>query len=597
MEEIKNRNNIEDVVGRVVPLKRAGANLVGRCPFHSERTPSFTVFPATQTYYCFGCGAGGDAVSFVMQSENLEYREAVEELAKRAGIRIEENFGEKSTQPSVRRDRMLELNREAARFFFRSLLSPEAAHARDYLQKRQFLPVTVKRFGIGYAPGGFNAPLCSHLISKGFTPFEIRAAFLGGEGKNGRLYDMFRNRIVFPIFDVNGEVVAFSARRLNEEDERKYINTSDTAVFKKSKVLFGLNIAKNSEAGSFVLCEGAPDAIAMHQAGFDNAIATLGTAITSEHARIISKYTRTVFLAYDIDKAGRKATLKGIDLLNQVGVNTKIINLGTETKDPDEFIKKFGAEAFRAKLNGSTGQIDYSIDEIIGRHDISVAEDKLRAVSEVTEYIAGIASRPEREVYSQRAADKLGITLEAMRSEVERVAKKQGYRSKSEQVKKALNEQSGFGSAPNTDKLRFSSEASHEEAILGILLVRPDYGPEAAKLIDESDFATSLNKKIFGLFKEEISSGREIVPSKDGVLTPRETGALERCRASRLQLGDNTFVALESHIRALKELRRRADYDKKIEDSPAAALNEYLQSIKNKNKNGDKERDHNGEGS
>ncbi len=595
LEELKLRNNIEEVIGRTVTLKRAGGNLVGRCPFHSERTPSFTVFPATSSYYCFGCGAGGDVVTFVMQSENLEYREAVEFLAKRVGIHVEEVFDNKRPEePTVRRDRMLEMNKEAARFFFKSLLSPEGAVARGYLEKRQFNQTTVKRFGIGYAPQSpyGKAPLCDHLMSKGFTPVEIKAGFLGGEGKNSRMYDMFRHRLIFPVFDANGEVVAFSGRRLNEEDERKYINTSDTPVFKKSRILFGLNIAKNSESGAFILCEGSPDAIALHQAGFDNAIATLGTAITSEHARIIARYVRTVYLAYDIDKAGRRATLKGIDLLNQVGVDTKIINLGTETKDPDEYIKKFGAEAFRKKLSGSSGQVEYTIDEIISRYDITVSEDKLRAVNEIVKYLATLASRPEREVYSARTAEKLGLTAESVRTEVERLFNKQDKKMRKEIANKALKEQSGFGGSANSDKLRFSSEASHEEAILGLLLIRSDFGPEAMKRLDESDFATALNKKIFTLFCEEFAEGREIVLSKDGVLSSREIGALENCRASRLELGDITLSALNSHIDALKQLRERSEYDKKIEADPANALNEYLDKLKKKKPN--KQEDNNG---
>ncbi|MBQ9848532.1 MAG: DNA primase [Clostridia bacterium] len=595
LEELKLRNNIEEVVGRVVTLKRAGSNLVGNCPFHSERTPSFTVFPATSSYYCFGCGAGGDVVTFVMQTENIEYREAIELLAKRVGIKVEENYeNRRSEQPAVKRDRLLELNKEAARFFYRALLSPQGANARAYLEKRAFNSTTVKRFGIGYAPNsGYNqAPLCEHLVAKGFTPLEIKTAFLGGENKNGRLYDMFRNRLMFPVFDVNGEVVAFSGRRLNEEDERKYINTSDTPVFKKSRILFGLNIAKNTESGTLILCEGAPDAIAMHQAGFDNAIATLGTAITPDHARIIARYCRTVYLAYDIDKAGRKATLKGIDLLNQVGVDTKIINLGTEAKDPDEFIKKFGTNAFKAKLTGSSGQIDYRIEEIISRFDISVAEEKLRAVAEITSFIAELASRPEREVYASRAAEKLGLTAESLRTEVESKYKRRDNKAKKEQVRNALREQSGFGGGANSDKLRFSSEAAHEEAILGLLLIRSDFGPEAVKSLSEEDFATALNKKIFSLFKEDFAEGREIVLSKDGVLTAREIGALENCRASRLELGDITQTALTSHIAALKELRERNEYDKKIEEDPLNALNEYLSKIKNKKSN--KQEDNNG---
>ena len=585
LEEIKLRNSIEEVIGRTVTLKRAGGNLVGRCPFHSERTPSFTVFPSTSSYYCFGCGAGGDVVTFVMQTENLEYREAIEFLAKRAGIKVEETYEQKEKVPTVRRERMLELNREAARFFYKALLAPEGAFARNYLEKRQFQSATIKHFGIGYAPNApyGKAPLCEYLMSKGFTPFELKSAFLGGEGKNGKMYDIFRHRVMFPVFDANGEVVAFSGRRLSDnEEERKYINTSDTVVFKKSKILFGLHIAKNTESVSLVLCEGAPDAIAMHQAGFDNAIATLGTAITPEHARTIARYCRTVYLAYDIDKAGRRATLKGIDLLNQVGVDTKIINLGTEAKDPDEFIKKFGANAFRAKLTGSSGQIDYRIDEILGRYDTTVAEEKLRAVDEVKKFIAELASRPEREVYSARAAEKLGLTAEAMRTEVERIYNINDKKAKKAQGQNALKEQSGFGGTANADKLRFSSEASHEEQILGLLLIRSDFGPEAMKRLSEEDFATGLNKKIFNLFKEEFSAGQEIVLSKDGVLTAREIGALENCRASRLDLGDITLTALNSHIDALKELRERSEYDKKIESDPANALSEYLNKLKKK---------------
>ena len=597
IEEIKARNSIEEVVGRVVQLKRSGSRLMGSCPFHSERTPSFCVFTDTSSYYCFGCGAGGDVVTFVMQTEGLDYREAVEELAKRAGIDVPDDPSvHTNSQPTVKRDRMYDINREAARYFYKALLSPEGAHAREYLQKRRFSSTTIKRFGIGYSPGGYNAPLCSYLIAKGFTPFEIRTAFLGGEGKNGRLYDMFRNRVVFPIFDVNGEVCAFSARRLNEEDERKYINTNDTPVFKKSKVLFGMNIAKNSKEGSIIMCEGAPDCIAMHQAGFDNAAATLGTAITSEHARLIAKYTKKVFLAYDIDAAGRRATMKGIDLLNQVGVDTKIIDLGTDTKDPDEFIKKYGADAFRAKLKGSTGQIDYKIETIVSSHDITVAEDKLRAVNEVAAFIATIASRPEREIYSSRAAELLGISFEAMRTEAERLAKSVQRRSHKDEIKKALDEQSGLGATANSDKLRFSSEASHEEAVLGILLIRPDLGPSAAKELQPEDFATALNKKIYGLFAEDLAEGREADVSKDGALTAREAGALEGYRAARLQLGDNTEAALMSHIKALKEFRTSRDYEKKIKESPADALGEYIDSIKKK-KNSDNKGDNNGTGS
>ena len=285
LEEVKRRNNLTDLISRFVPLKRAGSNMVGCCPFHSEKTPSFTVFPATESYYCFGCGAGGDAITFVMQSEGLEYREAVEQLAKLAGVPLEEEQNDRGRPlaPAVKKDRLFAVNKAAARFFYAKLQSPEGEYARAYLQKRRFSDTTVKRFGIGYAPAGWDG-LCKHLHAQGFTDLEISTAFLGRAGKNGSMFDLFRNRLMFPIFDLTGEVVAFSGRRLSEDDERKYVNTSDTPVFKKSRVLFGLNFAKNDAQDGLILCEGAPDCIAMQQAGFGNAIATLGTAITGEHA-------------------------------------------------------------------------------------------------------------------------------------------------------------------------------------------------------------------------------------------------------------------------------------------------------------------------
>ncbi len=587
IEELKNRNSIDEVVGRIVTLKRAGANLSGLCPFHSEKTPSFTVFPSTSSYYCFGCGAGGDVVTFVMQTENVDYREAVEILAKRAGIPVEEEKTDfRDATPVVKKDRLLAINKEAGRFFYSALVSPQGEGARAYLAQRRFSSATVKRFGIGYAPAG-GAPLYNHLLSKGFTPLEMKTAFLCGESRNGRMYDVFRNRLMFPIFDANGDVVAFSGRRLNEEDERKYINTSDTPLFKKSRVLFGLNIAKRTETGYLILCEGAPDAIAMHQAGFDNAIATLGTAITTEHARVIARICRTVYLAYDIDKAGKKATLKGIELLNQVGVDTKIINLGTEAKDPDEYIKKFGADSFRAKLTGSSGQIDYSIDEIISRFDITVAEEQLRAARELTEYIAKLSTRPEREVYAVRAAQKLGMSRDSLREEVERAATKMERTAKKDRVQKILREQNGMGDSVNRDKIRYSSEAAHEEAVIGIMLVRADLGPLGCKKLNAESFSTELNKRFFEFLKEDLMAGREPLLSRDGLLTPREQGCLESYRASRLSIGDNNETSLQSHIDALLSLKERREYEKKIELNPADALSEYLGKLKEK-RNGTK---------
>ena len=584
LEEVKRRNNLTDLISRFVPLKRAGSNMVGCCPFHSEKTPSFTVFPATESYYCFGCGAGGDAITFVMQSEGLEYREAVEQLAKLAGDPLEEEQNDRGRPlaPAVKKDRLFAVNKAAARFFYAKLQSPEGEYARAYLQKRRFSETTVKRFGIGYAPAGWDG-LCKHLHAQGFTDLEISTAFLGRAGKNGSMFDLFRNRLMFPIFDLTGEVVAFSGRRLSEDDERKYVNTSDTPVFKKSRVLFGLNFAKNDAQDGLILCEGAPDCIAMQQAGFGNAIATLGTAITGEHARTIARFTKMVYLAYDIDKAGRKATMRGIELLNQVGVDTKIINLGEgDSKDPDEYIKNHGADAFREKLMGSQGQIDYRIGEILSRYTLSIPDEKLRCSTELAEYIATIPNRMEREIYASRAAERLSITPAALRDEAEKKRRIFESKERKQAHAKAVQDSAGYGDTVNTDKLRFSSEAPHEEAVLGILLLHPELGSKVVDLLTEDDFATAFNRKLWELFKSDFANGTEPELTADGALTPREIGTAEGYRASRAKLGSNDESTLLSHANTLHEMHSRRDYEQKIADNPTDALAEYLAALRNK---------------
>ena len=580
IEEVKNRNGLEEVIGKYLTLKRAGSNIVGLCPFHNEKSPSFTVFPATRSFYCFGCGAGGDVISFIMRAENLDYRDAVEYLAKMAGIPLEEDQSEKEQKPTVNRQRIYDITKTAARFFVACLNSPEGATAREYLlEKRKFFPATLRRFGIGYAPDSWDA-LTKHLLSQGFTHEEMKIAFLSGTSKKGNSFDIFRNRIMFPIFDVTGEVVAFSGRRLNENDERKYVNTSDTPIFKKSRVLFGLNIAKNTDDGTLILCEGSPDAIAMHQAGFGNAIATLGTAITPEHARIIARYAKTVYLAYDIDKAGRRATMKGIDLLNQVGVSTKIIDLGKNEKDPDEYIKAHGAEAFRQKLKGSSGQVDYKIDEILSRYDITMPDQKLHAADEMTSFLATLWPEIQRDVYAGRASEKMEISKASLLEDANRKARTNEKRAKKEAAEKDIRDSLGYGDRVNTDKIRFSAAASTEEKILGILLSRPDLTADACKKLKKEDFVTKFGAMIFELFLPEFTEGKEAVISKNGALDQQQISAVSRMIAGRQTFKDNGKEALDALIDVLKNESKKREYDKKIEENPVSALDEYIKGIK-----------------
>lgn len=588
LEEVKHRTSITDLISRFVQLKRAGSVFVGRCPFHSEKTPSFTVFPATESYYCFGCGAGGDVITFTMQTEGLEYPEAVEALASAAGVPLEEDtFRREGKQaPAVRKDRLIEINTAAARFFRSCLFAPQGKEALTYLlEKRQFTETTIRRFGIGYAPDSWDA-LCKHLHGQGFTDEEITVAFLGKTGKKGSMYDLFRHRVMFPIFNIAGEVVAFSGRALAKDEERKYVNTSDTPLFKKSRLLFGMNFAKNEAEKGFILCEGAPDCIAMHQAGFGNAVATLGTAITGEHARLVARYTKEVYLAYDNDGAGGRATLRGIDLLEQVGVKTRVLTLDDKaTKDPDEYIKTHGEKAFQARVEASQGQVDYRIGEILSRYTLEEPDERLRCGGELANYIASLPNRMEREVYAARGAEKLSLSASAFKEEVERKRKTLEAKNRKQEAARVLQTAAGYGDAVNPDKLRYSSEAPHEEAILGILLLHPEFGPNAVQLLAPEDFATAFNRKLWELFSPSFAAGTEPDLASDGALNVREVGAAEGCRAARATLGGNTEEALQGHIRALKTLREKQTYEEKIEKSPADALKEYLETLRSRKEN------------
>ncbi len=582
LDEIKDRNDIVELISRYVALKRAGSNMSGLCPFHSEKTPSFTVFPKTRSYYCFGCGAGGDAVSFVMQLEGLSYRDAVEYLANRAGLQMEED-GERK-RDEVRRDRVVAATTEAARFFHKALVSPSGAAAAEYLKNRGLSPLTVRRFGIGYAPDSWDT-LSKHLSAAGFTPKELEAAFLCRTGKNGKLYDVFRNRVLFPLIDVNGNVLGFSARRLNEADERKYVNTSDTPAFKKSKFVFGLNIAKGSEEDSLIMCEGCMDAVALHQAGFTNAVATLGTAITSEQARLIARHVNTVYLCYDSDGAGKNATMKGIKLLNEVGVGAKILDLG-DVKDPDEYIKRFGADAFRRVIKGSTGQMDYRLKEIADKFNMALPEERLRAFELMCSYAATLDGRAEREICSSRIAAMCEVSMTAATESVEHKRSIGQRRVKKEETGKQMQDALGFGDRVNRDRVKLPAAVMIEERILGILLTKPELYREIADKLSEDSFVTEFSKKVFLLYKEDFENGRESVLSKDGALTGEELSRVAGMQAARQAVNDNGLDTLKSCISALEREKLKTDYDADIAERGIAALEEYIAKLKKKKTEG-----------
>ncbi len=562
LQELKARCNIEDVISQYVSLKRAGSNLVGCCPFHSERTPSFTVFRNAENFYCFGCGAGGDVITFVMKMENVDYMTAIEHLAARAGLTVPDDG--RSTL-KVNKDRYFEMNKLAARFFYDSLINPKNAHALSYITNRGLSIQTIKRFGIGYADTSWDS-LTGYLMSKGFEKEELRQGFLAGVSqKTGNLFDYFRNRIMFPIFDLSGNVIAFGGRIIGD-GEPKYLNSSDTPVFKKSRNLYALNHAKNNTDSSLILCEGYMDVVALQQAGFVNAVATLGTALTSEQTRIISRYAQTVYLCYDSDDAGQRATKRAIDMLGEVGLKVKVVKV-EGAKDPDEYIKKYGKSSFDKLLHSSDGHIEYALSNISSKYDLSVPEQKLSFVSDACTMLSGVYSEIEREIFIQKISERSGISADIIRTEVKKRQKKRSEKAQKDYIKEQINKSIGYGDRVNLDSVKNLSTVKKEENLLGLLYIRPEFidAPELRELLSEDLFQCEFTKKVFREMTKETGFSGE-------AFTPEEMGRITEMSVKRRELTNNSLdVALELATDLKKEADKKksdseGDFFKRIEE-------------------------------
>ena len=577
IEEIKARNDIVDVISSYVGLKRAGSNMQGLCPFHSEKTPSFTVFTATQGYYCFGCGAGGDVITFVRQIENLDYVSALELLAKRAGVTIPEDT--RRAKDGFDRNRLLNMNKDAARFFRECLFDENiGANALSYLQKRGLDAATIKRFGIGFSPDNFSA-LTKHMRNIGYTEDELVTGFLCGRSrKNGALFDYFRNRVMFPIIDVSGNVIAFGGRVM-DDSQPKYLNSSDTPVFKKSRNLFALNYARTACSEEIILCEGYMDVIALHAAGFTNAVATLGTAITPEQARIMSRYTKKVLISYDSDSAGQKAANRAIGILSEVGLDVRVLKI-TGAKDPDEYIKKFGADSFNSILSGSRGKFEYNMDSVLARHNILLPDEKIKACAELCSMISDIYSSAEREVYIGAVSEKLNIPKDSIRADVDRILKKKKNEFKKQQSQKIIRQSAGFGDKVNPDYAKNIAAAKAEEYVLGMLLLYPEHRKMVCEKkceLTENDFFTDFGKRVFDAILETEKQGGFEIGALGEFFSPEEQGRIMRIQLSRSQLSDNGLSAFLDSVSALKRETSLND----AEDS----LDNILDIIKNKRNN------------
>lgn len=582
IEEIKYRCNIEDIISEYVQLKRAGSNLNGHCPFHSERTPSFTVFPATKSFYCFGCGAGGDVVTFIMKRENLDYRSALELLAARAGIELPRDDRNDDRSTGVKRERILTMNRDAAKFFHSSLYSKDGAGALSYLTKRGLSGSVIKHFGLGFAPDGFGG-LTDHLMRLGYTAEEMSVGFLCGiSKKSGRPYDYFRNRVIFPIIDVTGNVVAFGGRVM-DGSEPKYLNTSDTPAFKKSRNLFALNYARSKCTDRLILCEGYMDVIALHAKGFENAVATLGTAITPEQARIMAKYTKQVVICYDSDEAGQKAASKALKLLDEVGLDARVITLNG-AKDPDEFMNKNGAtapEKFRLILDGSRTPFEFKFDGVLSRYNISVMDERIKAAGELCRIIASVSSEAEREVYIGFVSEKLSIPRESLRNDVKNAIRAKNRTEKKNEFKGIVNRTAGFGDRVNPDAVRNTGAVSVEENILGILLLYPENFIliKKGKLeLSAEDFFSDFNRRVFTAAYERCTEmGGLDISLLNEEFNVDEMGRITSMLVRRRQLSENGEELL-------RELAERLRKEATLKNSSKSDIENIADILSNKRK-------------
>ena len=538
LDELNHRNPIEDVVGQYVALTRKGSNLFGLCPFHGEKTPSFSVNPEKGIYYCFGCHKGGGVVNFIMEIENLSYPDAVRFLAKRAGIEVpEDNLGQSQYK---KKERLWALCKEAARFFNDQLKTPAAAEARAYVAKRGLSVSTVTRFGLGFAPNAWSA-LLDAMTAKGFSKQELlEAGLVLKNEKKGTLYDRFRNRLMFPIIDVRGNVIGFGGRVMDDSTP-KYLNSPETIIFNKRRNLFAMNIVKKSKQGFIILTEGYMDAIALHQYGFDCAVASLGTSLTQEHADMLSKYTNEIVLTYDGDAAGQNATARAIPMLEKTGLRVKVLRM-QGAKDPDEFLKKYGADRFRLLLQGSENQAEYRLRSLQMKFDLSSDEQKVEFAKQAADLISTYSTAVEREIYGARAAEMAGLTPEVMQLEISKAFKRRMAIQRKAQEKKDL--EAANTRQPRACSLRYDNmrSAMAEESLLRMLLRQPDLFDRAQTLTREQ-FSVPMFGRAFDALRERWRDDLSVSPnSLSDLLTPEEMAHLtEILQKPDVILSDEAF--------------------------------------------------------
>ena len=574
--ELVQRSDIVDVVQSYVQLRHRGRTHTGLCPFHNEKTPSFVVYPETQSFYCFGCGAGGDVITFIKKINNVDYIEAVKFLAGRAGMALPEE----DDQTGRLRSRIISINKDAARFYFSRLNSDAGRVGRAYWRGRGLSDATIKRFGLGYAPDSFRETR-DHLKSLGYTEDELLAAGLIKRSEKGGTFDFFRHRVMIPIFDLRGNVIAFSGRKLDpEQPGGKYVNSPETLVYKKSRTLFALNFAKKSQTRRYILCEGNLDAISMHQAGFTTAVAGCGTALTAEQVKILSEYADEVVLCYDSDEAGQKATRRAISLLSASPLKISVLNI-PDAKDPDEFIKKFGAERFEMLLNGSNNAIEYELLQAKGKYDIATPDGRLNYIKDAIGVLAGRITPTERDVYAGRLAEETDVAKPAILNQLDAAIRARGRRAEKERERRLLEE--GAGGRINVPYSQSGQKvlgvAFAEQQLVAAILKNPDYIRLAAPRVSGGTFLDAGLGRAYTLLCEKGAKGEYLDLSALSEELPEETVSLiSRVLAQNYDIG----LSAQDVELYLGRIEHSQPVSSTAGGRTAAELADYLQALKDK---------------
>lgn len=570
IEELVARNDIVDFIGTYVQLRRRGRTYVGLCPFHNEKTGSFNVYPDSQSFYCFGCGAGGDVITFTKKINNLDYVEAVKSLAARAGMALPEEDDKVGRQRRL----ILEINKETARFFYAQLMEPETGRAaRAYWLRRGLTAATIKSFGLGYAPDGFHA-LRDYLRSKGYRDEDLLEAHVVTRSEKGNVYDVFRNRVMTPIFDLRGNVIAFGGRVM-DDSKPKYINSPETLVYKKSRTFFALNYAKKATSRRYILCEGYMDVMAMHQAGFTTAVAGCGTALTAEHIKLIGQYADEVVLCYDADEAGQKATARAISLFAESPVKLTVLNIPLErAKDPDEFIKKFGGEAFQMLLDGSSNITEYGLAKIRRKFDLTQPGDRVSYLKEAVEFLAAHGSPTEREVYAGRIAQEADVARSAVMAQMETVLRGRSRRELKKREQQLLQEGvAGQIKLPYGAGAKALGIAYSEQQLIALLATRDDYVGVLLEAFETHTFVDGQMQQLYEVLKARRMSGESVeLPVLSQLLEESQLAALSRVLAQ-----NHNLPAGEQDVQFyLQRLRDSVPIKDKVADIPPEEMEERL---------------------